>query len=203
QHFKFASIPNLKLVFRRLERKQFLVSAQPEGRASRRKYYRLGREGIKIIRSIGSEMSRERDKASPFRKGSNLSVPSTITTQEPPQASSSAMALEEIMKRYPRAEVEKEYKKCAQYYADLARRGRVVTAAVTAQRMKRWMAKAEPRLSLPKREVLCEAEQPTAALSEEVDSVTHARFLEDFAAHKAKKIAITAKFQAQPSEHDE
>jgi hypothetical protein len=92
RYFQCFSIPTLKRAFVLLERRRLVCSKQPEGRASRRKYYRLTAEGIKLIRSgnVRSKRADPRDQNDTL-DGSKSAVPSsesesTSNTSTRPQA---------------------------------------------------------------------------------------------------------------------
>ena len=52
EYFPFFSIPTLQRVFAELEKSCMIVSCQPEGVVSRRKYYRLGAGILHLVRAI-------------------------------------------------------------------------------------------------------------------------------------------------------
>lgn len=68
QFFPFLSVKTIQRTFLELERKGLLVSCQPEGRISRRKYYRIG-EGA--ARHLVSERLAEQGKMTPLGTGQN------------------------------------------------------------------------------------------------------------------------------------
>jgi hypothetical protein len=56
-HFPFWSVPTLERAFTLLEKRKRIASKQPDGRDSRRKYYRPLPEAIKLMASGGKEAS--------------------------------------------------------------------------------------------------------------------------------------------------
>jgi hypothetical protein len=56
-HFPFWSVPTLERAFKLLEDQKRIISKQPDGRRSRRKYYRPLSESIKLMDSGGNEAS--------------------------------------------------------------------------------------------------------------------------------------------------
>jgi len=57
KHFPFWSVPTLERAFKLLEDRKFIASKQPDGRTSRRKYYRPLPEAIKLMDSGGKDAS--------------------------------------------------------------------------------------------------------------------------------------------------
>jgi DNA-binding PadR family transcriptional regulator len=81
-YFPFWSETTVKRIFRFLEKMGLVVSCQPEGKMSRRKYYRLSRAGVNLLKSgkILKPKRRSRwDQVDPFM-GSSRSLPITETT---------------------------------------------------------------------------------------------------------------------------
>jgi DNA-binding PadR family transcriptional regulator len=78
-YFQNWSIPTIKRVFLGLEKGRLIDSKQPEGRTSRRKYYTLSPEGIKLIHSgeaKGSKCAVGRDQFD-LKIGSKRSLPTS------------------------------------------------------------------------------------------------------------------------------
>ena len=102
KYFQCYSVPTLKRAFGILEKKGLVFSRQPDGRASRRKYYRLAPEGINLIRS-GDVRSKRSDPADQkdTHIGSKRAVPcsereSTSNTGNRPQAAVSTRSSAEL-----------------------------------------------------------------------------------------------------------
>jgi DNA-binding MarR family transcriptional regulator len=84
-YFPNWSIPTIKRLFTSLEKAGFVDSKQPEGRRSRRKYYTLSTEGIKLISSAQIEhpkRSLPRDQNDPGN-GSKRALPITQNKNTP------------------------------------------------------------------------------------------------------------------------
>lgn len=86
KYFPFWSIATIKRIFQNLERMGLIISCQPEGKISRRKYYRLNRGGIQLLRTgklmkpkRRSRWDSRRDQVDSF-DGSSGPLPITETT---------------------------------------------------------------------------------------------------------------------------
>jgi len=78
--FPFYSVPTLERAFGLLERKRLVASLQPEGRATRRKWYTLTPEGIKLMdlaSNQGSKTGNESHQNDAIRKAANCGDPFT------------------------------------------------------------------------------------------------------------------------------
>ena len=71
--FQCWSIPQIKRIFRALSRRKLVISCQPEGRLSRRKYYRINYQALDAML--------DGDKIVPS-KGTKSSLPINETTQD-------------------------------------------------------------------------------------------------------------------------
>jgi hypothetical protein len=107
-HFQCFSIRTLKRAFKFLEDEKLIISKQPEGRKSRRKYYRLTAEGAKLASSQNLEakwpipkgqIAGSIDQSGPFPYSESKSTSNTSTR---PQAALVTRSL------HRNAEVEKE-----------------------------------------------------------------------------------------------
>ena len=90
---------------------------------------------------------------------------------------------EEIKKRYPRHNVDEEFKGCSRYWSD---RGKPVTEG----RFERWMKRAERVLKAPRRVKRSDIPEACCELSpEQADPAQVARFMEEYETRKARKLA--------------
>lgn len=81
QYFPFWSARTIKTVFSNLARMRLIVTCQPEGRISRRKYYRVNMEEVLKISDGAKNVPSKRQESS-LRNGQNSSLPITETTSE-------------------------------------------------------------------------------------------------------------------------
>jgi hypothetical protein len=166
-HFRTWSERTLKRAFGRLKKHQVIFSKQPEGRRSRRKWYRLAPEwvimapsGLKPVPS-GHGGQFRKGPSRPVPSGHDDHFPSSETTAENtsektavavvestlPPAAKAATAdelIKSLQKRFPQHNVPEEYANCKDWYRTRGRR-------VTESRFTRWMERAELPLEFPKR----------------------------------------------------
>lgn len=85
-YFPFVTESEMKRCFQKLERMSLLVSCQPEGVISRRKYYRINAGGLARIRSgrvqIPAEFAQNSERPNLTVRWPNLTLPITETTSE-------------------------------------------------------------------------------------------------------------------------
>lgn len=62
QYFPFWCISTVKRTFQQLERMGLVMSCQPEGKMSRRKYYRLNRGGMQLLKSGKIQKPKKRSR---------------------------------------------------------------------------------------------------------------------------------------------
>jgi DNA-binding PadR family transcriptional regulator len=141
-HFPMHSISTLKRVFVRLGKHHLVVSKQPEGRRTRRKWYRPTPEGIKLIRS-GSEGSKcdvSSDQNDPFPSSeSSAENTSDVVAGSPDVAEAPTTTddlIKEQQKQYPNHDVADEFRR---HSAHRRRRG---LSPPTVETFKKWMSHA-------------------------------------------------------------
>ncbi len=81
QYFPFWSARTIKTVFSNLRRLGLIETCQPEGRISRRQYYRINEEELAII-SDGAKFVPSKGQILPHGNGQNSSLPITKTTEK-------------------------------------------------------------------------------------------------------------------------
>ena len=152
RYFRSLSISTIKRGFIELEKSRLIHSEQPEGRRSRRKYYTLTSEGIKMILSVqdaGSEWPIGRGQ-NQSQTESKRSVP--CTENENTKASSNNKSAEEIVEKYqklfPEHNVREEFKRYQKQRQQFHR-------PLTEETFADWMARAQlvitplkPKISL-------------------------------------------------------
>jgi hypothetical protein len=205
-HFPMWSRPTLERAFSRLEKHQLLVARQPEGRVSRRKWYRLNPESIKLMDS-GAKLSScglpsHQDDGS--RKHSSCGLPSSESTpgntavvvgkSEKVTAAATATSqdelIRELQKQFPQHDVAVEFRRCRKY------RERKGLGPMTARAFAKWMARAELPLTPSKRDQSPVAQQ--AAEPKSIDPPAAPEFFRELEARKAKKREIASKNSRQP-----
>jgi hypothetical protein len=206
-HFPMWSRPTLQRAFSRLEKHQLLVTTQPEGRVSRRKWYRPSPECINLMHSgpkpSSCDLPSDQDDA--FRKPSSCDLPSSENTPQntavvvgrsekvtaAATATSQVELIRELQKQYPHHDVVAEFRRCRKY------RERKELGPVTARAFREWMDRAELPLTPPKRDPQSPVAQQ-AAEPKSIDPPAAPEFLQQYEARKAKKQEIAWKNSCQP-----
>jgi hypothetical protein len=191
-HFPFWSERTIERIFIEAENKALMISKQPEGRASRRKYYTLTAEGAKLAAS-GTKCRFPSAQNGVIRKppvwclpnSENESTADAVSNAGTVGSADAAAAatlglIQELQKRYQRHNVKVELNRYANFC-------RTHGKQPTAEGFKRWMARAEMPIELPKRVKPAIISQDPPRPLDEIGSDTHVRFLRELAERKAKK----------------
>lgn len=86
-YFPFWSERTIRTVFSNLARRNLIITCQPEGRASRRKYYRVNTEKLPELLEAAKSVTSKRQGSS-LGKRQDSSLPITETTTETPAKNS-------------------------------------------------------------------------------------------------------------------
>jgi len=190
-HFPFWSERKVERVFTEGEHKGLIISRQPEGRASRRKYYALAPEGAKLAAS-GTTWRLPSSRNGAIQKPPEWRLPNSenkntvdmvpnADANRPRNTTAATLAVaEELQEQYPRHDVKAELTRYAKFCRARAKQ-------LTAEGFKRWMARAEIPIELMKHVKHGMISQEAPKNPDEIGSDAHLRFLRELAERKASK----------------